>query len=202
MIKLLAIAALLAAFLGLFVFGPFYQHLWVQLGVFVAAMAWNSIRSSLKDTFALLRSTLPFMATLLLFGLIFQVVRLQGREDWLYDSALKCLLFPSSVVYLRVLLSYVTYLDILGLPISMHRRFQLITAKAAFQKGAKYLGRFSWYLDTYPYLRSDRAMKRALMKYASLIISLYLYLYEETENAYLLLQNRYRHLKEERECKK
>jgi len=194
--KLGLIAVLIAAFFGLFVFGPLYDDLLVQFGMLVAVMAWNTVRFSARTTLSLLKSTLPFVLSLLAFGALFQLVHLQGRSDWLYDTLIKCLIFPSSLVFLRVVLSYITYLDILALPISMSRRFDLITAKSAFQKGGKYLSRFSWYLDTYPYLRADSAIKGHLQKYASLIISLYLYLYEETENANLLLRNRYKHLME------
>ena len=74
----------------------------------------------------------------------------------------------------------------------------MITIKSVFDKGGRYLSRFAWYLDTYPYLHSDRTLERALQKYASLIVALYLYLYEETENAGLLLRNRYRHLRGDR----
>lgn len=196
MIKLGAIAALVALFFGLFVFGPWYDDLSVQALVFAAIVGFYAARYSVKELFDALRSLLPFIASLLAFGLAFQLIHLQGRSDWLYDSAVKCLIFPSSLLFLRIALSYVTYLDLLRLPISMKERFALITAKSAFQKGGKYLGRFSWYLDTYPYLHKDGALQQRLRKYASLIVALYLYLYEETENANLLLQNRYRHLVE------
>ena len=56
--------------------------------------------------------------------------------------------------------------------------------------------RFSWYLNTYSDLRSDSKIKSELKKYACLIISLYLYLYEEIENSNRLLKNRYQNLYE------
>jgi len=198
MIKLGTILAAVVAFFGLFVFGPFWDKLWVQLAVLVVILGWNSVRFSPGSTVTALKSTLPFVASLLAFGALFQVIRLQGREDWLADSLVKSMLFPSTLIFLRLLLSYITYLDILTLPISMERRFQVITIKSVFDKGGRYLSRFAWYLDTYPYLHSDRTLERALQKYASLIVALYLYLYEETENAGLLLRNRYRHLRGDR----
>ena len=56
--------------------------------------------------------------------------------------------------------------------------------------------RFSWYLNTYSDLQSDKRIKSELKKYACLIIALYLYLYEEIENSNRLLKNKYHHLYE------
>ncbi len=199
-IKLVAILAAIIAYFGLLGFGPWYRQLPVQLAALAAVVVWDALRRSWRETLGLLKGTLPFIASLLFFGVIFQLARLQGRTDWLHDTLIKCVIFPSSLVFLRAILSYITYLDILALPLSMDRRFDLITVKAAFQKGGQALGRFTWYLEGYPYLAAEPGWRGALRhqaaKYASLILSLYLFLYEETEHAYLLLQNRYRHLQE------
>lgn len=197
--KLGAIGALVLIFFGLLVFGPFYGSLTAQVVALLVTLIWHTWRFSLPATWGLIKSTLPFVATLLIFGAIFQMTKLEGRTDWMSDTAIKCLIFPSSLAFLRTLLSYVTYLDLLSLPISMKGRFDLVTIKSAFQKGGQALSRFSWYLDSYPYLRGDGLLKHLGAKYASLIVSLYLYLYQETENAYLLLDNRYRHLQEGKE---
>ena len=192
--KLGIIFLLAISFFWLFVFGPFYDQLAVQLIVLLAVIGWNTIRFSLRETISLLKFCMPFVLTLFIFGLIFHFTRLLGREDWLQDTFIKCSVFPSSLIFLKILLTYITYLDILNLPISMKKRVDLITMKSAFQKGGKILRRFSWYLKTYSYLRSDRRFKYQLMKYACLIIALYLYLYEEIENSNRLLKNRYQHI--------
>jgi hypothetical protein len=143
-----------------------------------------------------LKFCLPFVLSLFVFGVIFHLTRLFGRQDWLQDTIIKCFVFPSSLIFLKILLTYITYLDILNLPISMKKRIGLITMKSAFQKGEKILRRFSWYLDTYSILKSDGSIKSRLKKYACLIIALYMYLYEEIENSNRLLKNRYQHLYE------
>jgi len=195
-VKLGIIFLLAISFFWLFVFGPFYDQLAVQLIVLLAVMGWNTIRFSFRETISLLKFCLPFVFTLFIFGLIFHFTRLLGREDWLQDTFIKCSVFPSSLIFLKILLTYITYLDILNLPISMKKRVDLITMKSAFQKGGKILRRFSWYLNTYSYLKYDNRLKYALMKYACLIIALYLYLYEEIENSNRLLKNRYQHFYE------
>lgn len=187
---------MILCFFWLFVFGPFYDHLVVQLAVLAGVIGWNSLRFSLRETLSVLKFCLPFVFSLFVFGVIFHLVRLFGRQDWLPDTLIKCFVFPSSLIFLKIILSYITYLDILNLPISMQKRVALITMKSAFQKGEKILRRFSWYLDTYAILKSGGRIKAGLKKYACLIIALYLYLYEEIENSNLLLKNRYQHLYE------
>ena len=196
LLKLGIIFTLILSFFWLFVFGPFYDHIAIQLAVFIGVIGWNTLRFSLQETTSLLKFCFPFVFTLFIFGLIFHFTRLFGRQDWLADTLIKCLVFPSSLVYLKVVLSYITYLDILNLPISMKKRVDLITIKSAFSKGEKILRRFSWYLNTYSELKSGSNIKYALKKYACLIIALYLYLYEEIENSNRLLRNRYQHLYE------
>jgi hypothetical protein len=192
--KLGFILLLIAAFFALFIFGPYYDNLEMQLALLALIIFWNSWRTSVKRTLDVLESTLPFLASLLAFGVLFQLFQLQGRTDWLYDTLIKGVIFPSSLLFLRVTLDYITYLDLLSLPIPMRRRFDLIAYKAAFQKGSHSLSRFNRYLDSYPYLQEKNRLRRWFLKYASLIVALYLYLYEETVNANLLLQNRYKHL--------
>jgi uncharacterized membrane protein len=180
----------------LFVFGPFYDNIVIQLAVFIVVMGWNVLRFSLQETISLLKFCFPFVLSLFVFGLIFHFMQLLGRTDWLQDTFIKCLVFPSSLIFLKILLAHITYLDILNLPISMQKRIGLITMKSAFQKGEKIMRRFSWYLNTYSDLQSDNRIKSELKKYACLIIALYLYLYEEIENSNRLLKNRYQHLYE------
>lgn len=198
-LKFAIIFILILSFFWLFVFGPYYDHISVQLAVFVVVMAWNTQRFSFKETASSLKFCFPFVLSLLIFGLIFQLMRLFGRTDWLQDTLIKCLVFPSSLFFLKILLTYITYLDILNLPISMKKRINLITMKSAFQKGEKILRRFSWYLNTYSSLQSEGRIKSGFKKYACLIIALYLYLYEEIENSNRLLNNRYQHLYEVKE---
>lgn len=196
LLKLGILFGVIISFFWLFVFGPFYDHFAVQLAVCAGVIGWNSLRFSVRETISLLKFCFPFVLSLFVFGVIFHLTRLFGRQDWLQDTVIKCLIFPSSLIFLKILLSYITYLDILNLPISMKKRVGLITMKSAFQKGEKILRRFSWYLDTYAVLKSDGRLKSGLKKYACLIIALYLYLYEEIENSNRLLKNRYQHLYE------
>ena len=195
-LKLGSLLVLALTFFWMFVFGPYYDNLAIQGIVFIGVIGWNTRRHSLQETFSLLKFCIPFVLSIAIFGLIFHFTRLLGRQDWLEDTLVKCLIFPSSLVFLKLLIGYITYLDILSLPISMKRRVDLITMKSAFQKGGKILSRFSWYMNTYSTLKSERKLKYQMTKFACLIIALYLFLYEEIENSGRLLKNRYHHLHE------
>jgi hypothetical protein len=192
--KLIGLALLTLLFFWLFVFGPFYDHITVQMGVLAAVIILNGFRQGVRSTFNLLKFCLPFVLCLMFFGLVFHFTQLFGRRDWLADTLIKCLIFPSSLIFLQSMLSFISYLDLLSLPLSMKWRIDLISVKAAFQKGTRVLGRFTWYLNTYSGLKSDRKIRFQLTKYACLIIALYLYLYEEIEDSNRLLKNRHRHL--------
>ena len=194
MLKLGTLALMTGCFFWLFVFGPLYPRLPAQAAALAAVLLWSYLRFGRKETISLLKFCLPFVAFLLAFGLIFHFTRLLGRQDWLEDTIIKCLVFPSSLTFLKIVLSYVTYLDILRLPLSMNRRIDMITVKSAFQKGSGALKRFSWYIHTYSGLRGRHRIRYAMTRYACLIIALYLYLYQEIENSNRLLKNRYRHL--------
>ena len=132
LVKLGILFISIISFFWLFVFGPLYDHLAVQLVIFAGVITWNSLRFSLQETISLLKFCLPFVLSLLVFGVVFHLIRLFGRQDWLHDSVIKCFIFPSSLIFLKILLTYITYLDILNLPISMRKRVALITTKSAF----------------------------------------------------------------------
>jgi len=189
-IKLAFLTLVLAGFFGLFVFGPFYTHVELQLGVLFIVGMGSVWRTSGRETWRLIKFCLPFILTLLGFGILFHATHFLGREDWLQDSLIKVLIFPSSLIFLKLLLTFVTYLDILRLPIATARRVDLITFKAALSKGGRIMERFKWYLDTYQELTGQRTRGWVLRKYACLIIALYLYLYEEIENSRLVMENR------------
>lgn len=191
--KLLLILLAVIFFFGIFVFGPLYNHLAAQVVLLLIVLVFGGWRTSWRDIWGLIKFCVPFVLTLFCFGALFHVTHFLGRSDWLMDSLIKMLVFPSSLIFLKALLTYITYLDILRLPIKMARRVDLITFRAALSKGGRVMRRFRWYLTTYqqpPEKGGIRVIKRLFHRYASLILALYLYLYEEIENSRMVLENR------------
>ncbi len=193
-VKLSLIILAIGAFFGIFVFGPFYSRVDVQIVLLILNVLGALWFTSPRETWGLIKFCIPFILTLLGFGGLFHLTRFLGRDDWMQDSLIKILIFPSSLIFLKILLNFITYLDLLRLPISMVHRIDLITFKAAFSKGGRVMARFKWYLQTYqepPGRQGFRLISgRLLQKYACLIIALYLYLYEEIENSRLVMENR------------
>ena len=193
LLKFAALALALGAFFGALVFGPLYDRAEVQAAALTLVLLASVWRTSLRETWRMVKFCIPFVLTLLGFGLLFHLTRFLGRADWLQDSLIKALVFPSSLIFLKLLLTFITYLDLLRLPLSMARRVDLITFKAALSKGGRIMGRFKWYLETYPASTED-GKGRLLRKYASLIMALYLYLYQEIEHSRWVMENRMRFL--------
>jgi len=98
-LKLGIIFIIIISFFWLFVFGPFYDSIVIQLVVFTVIMGWNVLRFSLREAISLLKFCLPFVLSLFVFGLIFHYVQLFGRTDWLEDTLIKCFIVPSSLVF-------------------------------------------------------------------------------------------------------
>ncbi len=195
---LLLMSLAVALFFGVFVFGPLYNHLAAQGVLLLAVLVFGVWRTSWRDIWGLVKFCIPFILTLLCFGMLFHINRFLGRSDWLMDSLIKTLIFPSSLIFLKALLTYITYLDILRLPIKMAMRVDLITFRAALSKGGRVMKRFRWYLAVYQQTVDKRnarwGITRLFQRYASMIIALYLYLYEEIENSKMVLENRRRFL--------
>ena len=105
MLKLGTIFIIILSFFWLFVFGPFYDSIVIQVAVFMLVMGWNAVRFSFQETLSLLKFCFPFVLSLFVFGLIFHFIQLFGRTDWLQDTLIKCLVFPSSLVFLKILLT-------------------------------------------------------------------------------------------------
>jgi len=195
LIKFSVLVCMLGLFFGCLVFGPWYARLDVQAAVLLLVLLASLWRTTARETWGLVKFCIPFVLTLLAFGLLFHLFRLLGRDDWLRDSLIKALVFPSSLIFLKLLLTFVTYLDLLRLPIATARRVDLITFKAALSKGGRIMARFKWYLDTYPGSVAGQPRKGALLrKYACLIMALYLYLYDEIETSRRVMENRMRFL--------
>ena len=197
MVKLAGIGVAIGAFFYLLVFGPLYGIWEVQLAILLSVWMGIAWRFSLGSAVSTAKFSLPFVLTLMGFGLIFHFTNFLGRTDWLKDSFIKAMIFPSSLFFLKWILSFITYLDLLRLPIPMAGRMDLITFKAAMEKGGHTLTRFNWYLSTYRGLSEGRWRTRFMRRYACLILALFIFLYGEIELSKQLFENRSKLLSED-----
>lgn len=196
MVKILVTLLLLGAYFGLFVFGTWYGHIPAQgalLLLFLSADAW---RSGLKSVPRTLRTVLPFVLALLIFGGIFQWTELMGRTDWLHDSLIKSLVFPNSFLAVKLALSGITFRDLAGLPLPPRVRRTVIVIKAVMDKSAPVLERYRFFMSLSPHFQ-HRRMKRFL-NICAVMVAAYISIYRQTEQTMLLYDHRRRHLRRAR----
>jgi len=189
MIKIFTILLSLLGYMIFFVFSTFNSNIGIQLIVLFGFLMANTLVNDIKNTYNTILRLLPFLAFLFLFGVIFQLLNLLGRNDWMNDTIIKLLLFPNSLFVCKLAAELISLNDIYNLPISMHNKSYIITIKAVLIKGKYSLKRCMFLLNTYKYLQKSK-----LKKYGSLILALFFYLEQESQNQWLVFDNRMRHL--------
>jgi len=194
-LKVLTIFVQLTAFFGLFVFGPWYGRMELQaalLAVLLAATAW---RGGLRSAWRSLLFVLPFVLSLLAFGLAFQWAGLMGRTDWLHDSLLKALVFPNSFLIVKLGLESITFRDIMGLPLRPGARRYAIVLKAVMEKCTPLLHRYRFFMDLTPHFAGRRSGR--FLRLCGVIVAAYISIYQQTEKTLELFDHRTRHLRKE-----
>ncbi|HKK33603.1 MAG TPA: hypothetical protein VJ934_08595 [Desulfomicrobiaceae bacterium] len=193
--KIIGLFASIILFFWLFVFGPWYEAATLQGVLLGLLLVWNTRKFSRADTIAAAKFLGPFVFMLVLFGAIFQFFELMGRTDWIQDSLIKGLVFPNSFLFLKIVLSYITYRDLILFPMPSELRTTLIIIKAALAKGGRALRRFKQDIEDFPHFHGKKTIRVRLQMYGSLIIAAYMFLYYEIETITLVLANKQRHLR-------
>lgn len=189
LLKFIIITGLIILFFYIFGF-VIYDSLLLQVAGLLVVLAINAIKESIAATWQLLKILLPFTVTLFLFGLLFQVIHLQGRDDWLYDSLIKVVFFPASFTFTKLAISFFTYRDILGLPLKMQVKREIIFMQTFFRKAYQVIPRMEFYAGLHPGIQTRRGLRRSFVVFCSFPLSLYLYLMEEGQILRDYYQNR------------
>lgn len=192
--KITVILAGLSLYFGCFVFGPWYDDMPVQAALLAVLLVAHTWLSGLDGTKRMLGFTLPFVLSLLLFGALFQWMALLGRTDWLWDSLLKALVFPASVLAVKIGLGAITFADILVMPLPERFRRAAIVLKAVMEKCTPLLHRYRFFMDLSPHFAGRRTGR--LLRLCGVIIAAYLSIYEQTEKTQTLLDHRIHHCKD------
>jgi len=189
MIKILTILSSLILYMIFFVFSTWNTNIGIQIIVLLFCFVVNSIINDIKNTSQTIISLLPFLAFLFLFGLLFQMLHLFGRNDWMNDTIIKLLLFPNSLFACKFAVELISLNDIYNLPFSINTKSYIIIIKAVLIKGKYSIKRFRFLLSTYKYLQASK-----LKKNSSLILALFFYLEQESQDQWLIFDNRIKHL--------
>lgn len=198
MVKLLKLVFLLLVIITYFyLLGfAFYESFYWQGGALALVFILHLLKESGKSTWNLLLILMPFTVTLFIFGLFFQLIKLQGRSDWLQDSLIKVIFFPSSFIFTKLIISCFTYRDILSLPIKLKIKREIIFIQTFFRKAYRIFPRLNFYAKIHPGLQNCSGMKKKFIILCSFPLSLYLFLVEEGEILEELYLNRLRNLED------
>lgn len=196
MFKTAGILIFIFGVFGLFVFGPWYANLPLQLGLVFALIFWSSVRHGLIGTLRSLWFIVPFVLTLILFGAVFQWLALMGRTDWLFDSLVKAVVFPNSYLAVKLGLESITFTDLIRLPLKPRSRRAVFILKTVMEKCTPLLHRYRYFMELSPHFRGRRWER--LTGLCGAIVATYISIYQITEQTRDLYDHRLRHLKEHR----
>ncbi|NLW81264.1 MAG: hypothetical protein GXY42_06280 [Desulfovibrionales bacterium] len=187
-LKLAAILLALGLYFRLLVYGPWYEHIDIQAALLIGLLVINTFKGGIKGTRQVFGFVLPFVLSLLAFGALFQWMGLLGRSDWLADSLIKALVFPNSVLAVKLCLQAITFRDIVILPLPNRVRRLAIVLKAVMEKCTPVLHRHRFFMDLSPHFEGRRWAK--LQRLGGVIVAAYISLYRETEKTVTLIEHR------------
>lgn len=176
--KMLMISLFLVIYFYLMGF-RYYSAITIQAVLLGVILTINSIKDSVSATCQLLKLLLPFTFTLFLFGLVFQLLQLQGRTDWLYDSLIKVIFFPASFICTKLAISLFTYKDILGLPLKNSTKHEIIFMQSFFVKAYNVMPRMDFYASVHPVVQNTSRLYSKFLTFCTFPLALYLFLMEE-----------------------
>jgi len=198
MLKLIKLISLIFAVIGFFIITGFifYDNLTLHLTIFIIILIMHSLRCSISESWQMIKLLLPFTITIFIFGLIFQLVHLQGRNDWLYDSLIKVIYFPASFLFTKWMISLFSYQDILGLPLSNELKSDIIFLQVFIKKAFLIMPRLEFYTRMHPLIQNKRGIRRNFLILCAFPLSLYIYLIDEGSTIRHIYLNRLKHLEE------
>lgn len=194
-LKIIVLAACVAAYFGFMVFGPGYHMLGLQGALLILFALLNTVQKNMADTRAIVAFCLPFVASLLAFGLFFDWFALMGRQNWLADSLIKALVFPNSLLTVKLAAGSITYKDVLTFPLPSALRRNIIITKAVMEKCSALLPRHRFFMDMTPHFAHLSPIRRKCSAVCGTIIAAYISIYRETEKTQDLFDQRSRYLR-------
>jgi len=172
----------------------YYNRLLLHSLIFAVVVLIHTIRFSWKETWKMILLLLPFTITIFIFGLIFQVVNLMGRTDWLNDSLIKVVYFPASFLFTKFMISLFSYQDILDLPVRNELKADIIFLQVFIKKAFGIMPRLNFYINQHPLMKMQKSFKKKALFLCSFPLSLYIYLVEEGTMIREIYLNRQKHL--------
>ena len=198
MLKLAKLCFLVSIVIAFFIITGFifYDNLILHLSILTIVIILHSLRFSISESWKMILLLLPFTITIFIFGLFFQLINLQGRTDWLYDSLIKVIYFPASFLFTKWMISLFSYQDILGLPLSNELKSDIIFLQVFIKKAFLIMPRLEFYTRMHPLIQNKRGIRRNFLILCAFPLSLYIYLIDEGSTIRHIYLNRLKHLEE------
>jgi hypothetical protein len=195
LLKLVLLVLVIAGFFlvtGYVYYDLIYLHL-IILGVIIVL---HILRFDLASTGQMILVLLPFTVTIFIFGVIFQIINLMGRSDWLHDSLIKVLYFPASFLFTKLIISLFTYEDVLDLPLRSGLKSDIIFVQVFVKKAFRIMPRLEFHIRIHPLIQGKKGILRTFLIFCTFPLSLYIYLIDEGTILRQIYLSRLKHLEE------
>ncbi len=198
MLKLFKLFCLISFIIIFFIFTGFiyYDLLKLHLAILIAVLALHSWRFSLRNSWQMILILLPFTVTILIFGMLFQIIGLMGRSDWLYDSLIKVIYFPASFLFTKLVISLFIYQDVLDLPFNNELKTDIIFLQVFIKKAFNIMPRLDFHIRMHPLMQSKNGFAKNFLFLCTFPLSLYIFLIDEGSIVRQIYLNRLKHLEE------
>jgi hypothetical protein len=159
----------------------------IQIGALCAALFLNVITFNMAATLAFL---VPVLTVAALYGIISLLFVWVGYE---IVALWQPVYFLFSMLWVRGVLGWISFKDLLGLPLSHEWQKDLLTFRALLGNGQPTLGRFIWYADrmTGP----DTSKRLILQSRLSAMLAFVLWFWGQGPWVSIIVENRIRVLK-------
>jgi len=193
--KLIFLIMIIIGYFWLFGFTAYYINPIFHLTGFIIVSLYFLHCFSISEYLSALIVLLPLVLVFGVFGVGFHVFSVAGRSDWLEDTLVKVLFLPSSVLFVRSILSNLTFSDIINMKIPDKYKTDLIVFRTIVVRGSQSMSRLNWYIDNSQMHNGRSILHNKIPKYSALILSTYITLYQKAEMLYSIINNRNLHLK-------
>jgi len=190
--KLIVLLIILALFIWIVSFRLMESVFW-QLSFLLVLLVSGWLRFDVKKMMDEIKLILPFIVTMLLVYLIIGLIGFK-LKFWLLYGLLRCLNFVNTVMFIQLILSYVSINDIIALPFKIDAKKHFILGRALFCFALTNIGNIEFHLKLMPeYQKSKLSFRQWFAVRLQQSFAIICMLLRESKLKGELIDNRIRH---------